>query len=131
VVSIAPGVGSNPATPQVETVLSHYFQGINTHNYAEYSSALDSQQQAKQPKSAFDSGYSTTTDSGMTLTSLAGTSGGGLAATVTFTSHQSPSASVDKSACNHWTLTLYLVPHGTGYLEGSAPPGYQPIYSDC
>ena len=131
-VSVAQSVGSNPDTPQVETVLSHYFQGINTHNYAEYSSALDAQEQAKQPQSSFDSGYSTTTDSGMTLTSLTSTSGGGLAATVTFTSHQSASASVDKkSTCNHWTLTLYLVPQGTGYLKGSAPSGYQPTYSDC
>jgi hypothetical protein len=132
VVSVAPGVGSNPATPQVETVLSHYFQGINTHNYAEYSSALDAQEQAKQSQSTFDSGYSTTTDSGMTLTSLSSTNGGGLAATVTFTSHQAASASVDnKSTCNHWRLTLYLVPQGTGYLEGTAPSGYQPTYSDC
>jgi hypothetical protein len=131
-VRVAQGVGSNPATPQVETVLTHYFQGINTHSYAEYSSALDAQEQAKQPQSTFDSGYSTTTDSGMTLTSLTSTSGGGLAATVTFTSHQSASASVDKkSTCNHWTLTLYLVPQGTGYLKGAAPSGYQPTYSDC
>jgi hypothetical protein len=132
VVSVARGVGANPATPQVETVLSHYFQGINTHSYAEYSSALDPREQAKQTQSTFDSGYSTTADSGMTLTSLTSTSGGGLAATVTFTSHQAASKSVDNSACNNWTLTFYLVPQGTGYLDGPAPSGSpQPTYSDC
>jgi len=130
-VAIAPGVGSNAATPQVEMLLSHYFDGINTHNYAEYSSTLTPQNQANQPQSSFESGYATTTDSNMTLTSLTATGGGDLTATVTFTSHQSPSDSVDKSACNNWTLSFYLVPNGTGYLISPAPTNYQPTYSDC
>jgi hypothetical protein len=67
----------------------------------------------------------------MTLTSLSDNGNGGLTATVTFTSRQSPAQSVDKSACNAWTLNLYLVPQGTGYLIGTAPSGYQPTYSDC
>ena len=46
----------------------------------------------------------------MTLTSLTPTGGGDLTATVTFTSRQSPSDSVDNSSCNDWTLNLYLVP---------------------
>ena len=130
-VAVASSVGSNPATPQVETVLTHFFQGINTHSYTEYVSALDAEERAKQTQSTFDAGYSTTTDSGMTLTSLASTGNGGLAATVTFTSHQSASASVDKSTCNDWSLTFYLVSQGSGYLDGPAPADYQPTYSDC
>ena len=73
----------------------------------------------------------TTTDSAMTLTTLAGGGAGGLVATVTFTSHQSPAQSVDHSACNTWTLNFYLVPQATGYLIGPAPSGYSPSYSDC
>jgi len=130
-VSIAPGVSSSAAVPQVETLLSHYFHGINTHDYAEYASTLSPAEQAKQSQSTFDSGFATTADSGMTLTSLAGSAGGGLTATVTFTSHQAPADSADNSACNDWTLNFYLIPHGTGYLIGPAPSGYQPDYSDC
>jgi hypothetical protein len=130
-VAIAPGVTAGAAQAQVETLLSHYFHGINTHSYTEYASTLTAQQQANEPQSAFDSGYSSTTDSGMMLTSLSDSGGGGLTATVTFTSHQSPAQSVDKSACNSWTLNLYLVPQGKGYLIGPAPSGYQPTYSDC
>ena len=129
-VSIAPGVTTSAAEPQVETLLSHYFHGINVHSYAEYASTLNPQEQAKQPQSEFNSGYSSTTDSGMTLTSLAD-NGSGLTATVTFTSRQSAAQSVDNSACNAWTLNLYLVPQGAGYLIGPAPSGYQPTYSDC
>ena len=128
-VSIAPGVTS-AAEPQVETLLSHYFHGINVHSYAEYASTLNPQEQAKQTQSEFNSGYSSTTDSGMTLTGLSD-NGDGLTATVTFTSRQSPAQSVDNSACNAWTLNLYLVPQGGGYLIGSAPAGYQPTHSDC
>jgi hypothetical protein len=129
-VSIAPGGTTSAAEPQVETLLSHYFHGINVHSYPEYASTLNPQEQAKQPQSEFDSGDSSTTDSGMTLTSLSD-NGNGLTATVTFTSRQSAAQSVDNSACNAWTLNLYLVPQGTGYLIGPAPSGYQPTYSDC
>jgi hypothetical protein len=130
-VTISPDVPASAAQPQVETLLSHYFHGINSHSYTEYSGTLNAEQRAKQTRSEFDSGYSSTTDSGMTLTGLSDSGNGGLTATVTFTSRQAPAQSVDKSACNAWTLNLYLVPQGTAYLIGSAPSGYQPTYSDC
>jgi cell division septation protein DedD len=130
-VAISPGVTASAARPQVETLLSHYFHGINSHSYAEYASTLNPQEQAKQTQSEFTSGYSSTTDSGMTLTGLSDGGNGGLTATVTFTSRQSAAQSVDHSACNAWTLNLYLVPQGAGYLIGTAPSGYQPTYSDC
>jgi hypothetical protein len=130
-VAISPGLPASAAQPQVETLLSHYFEGINTHDYAEYAGTLNPAAQAKQTESEFNSGYSSTADSGMTLTGLSDTGNGGLTATVTFTSRQSPAQSVDKSACNAWTLNLYLVPQGTGNLIGTAPSGYQPTYSDC
>ena len=130
-VSLAPGVASNPAAPAVEKTLTNYFQGINTHNYAEYSSALDAQEQAGEPKSAFRSGYKSTTDSGMQLITLESTGNGGLAATVTFTSHQDSGTGIDGSPCNNWHLTLYLVKQGTSYLQGAAPSTYKPTYTDC
>jgi hypothetical protein len=128
VVSIGPAVN---ASPQVEVVLSHYFQGINDRNYAEYASAETAKDREDQPKSSFDAGYATTTDTGMTLKSLTPTGDGDLTATVVFTSRQSPSDSVDDSACNNWTLNLYLVRNGAGYLIAPAPPDYQPAHTDC
>ena len=131
-VTIAPGVPASSASGGVETLLSHYFHGINSHSYAEYTSTLTPAQQARQSQSTFDSGYATTADSGMTLTSLASSgTGTGLTATVTFTSHQAAAQSVDHSTCNDWTLNFYLVAQGNGYLIGPAPAGYQPDHSDC
>ncbi len=129
-VAIAPGVSAGAAGSQVETLLSHYFDGINNHDYQEYASTLNAAQRATQSQSTFSSGYATTTDSNMTLTSLA-TASQGLTATVTFISRQAAAQSVDHSGCNNWTLNLYLVPQGNGYLIGPAPAGYKPSYADC
>jgi hypothetical protein len=130
VVGLGPGIAANPAEPAVEKTLTDYFQGINTHDYAEYASSLDAQQLALQPESSFKSGFSSTSDSGMKLISLTG-DGDGQEATVTFTSHQAAGTGVDGSSCNNWTLNFYLVKSGSGYLKGAAPSGYQPTYSDC
>jgi D-alanyl-D-alanine carboxypeptidase/D-alanyl-D-alanine-endopeptidase (penicillin-binding protein 4) len=130
-VSVAAGVASNGAEPAVQTTLGRYFQGINDHNYAEYQSAHNAQEQATEPKSAFGTGYGSTEDSGMTLVALQSTADGGESATVTFTSRQAAAASIDGSACNNWRVTYFLVPHGAGYLIGPAPAGYKPTYSDC
>jgi hypothetical protein len=129
VVSVAPGVKA--ASAPVEIVLSHYFQGINDHNYAEYASSQTAQGKAKQSKSSFDSGYATTADSGMTLKSLTPTGQGDLTATVAFTSRQSPSDSFYDSPCDAWILNLYLVPDGAGYLITPAPSGYEPSHTYC
>jgi hypothetical protein len=132
---VAIGSGAGDVSPSVEELLSHYFHGINNRDYAEYASTLNPAQRASpsQSQAKFTSGYSTTQDSGMTITALAATSGsaGGLTATVTFTSRQAPEQSVDHSACNAWTLNFYLVPQGTDYLIGPAPAGYAPDHSDC
>ena len=131
-VSVGAGVASNGAEPAVETTLSQYFQGINTHDYAEYQSAHDAAERATEPQSKFTSGYASTADSGMTLVSLESTANGGESATVTFTSHQAAGSSIDGSTCNNWQLTFFLVPQGGGvYLIGAAPASYKPVYSDC
>jgi hypothetical protein len=130
-VSLGPGVASNATEAAVEKTLTLYFDGINTHNYAEYTSSLDAQLLSKQTESQFNTGYGSTTDSGMTLTSLENTANGGQSATVTFTSHQNPDESVDHSPCNDWSLTFFLVPQGAGYLDGDQPANYHATHSDC
>ena len=130
-VSVGAGVASNGAEPAVESTLNRYFHGINTHDYAEYQSAHNAAEQATESQASFTSGYASTTDSGMTLVSLAATANGGESATVTFTSHQAPGSSIDGSSCNNWQLTFFLVPQGNGFLIGAPPSSYKPVYSDC
>lgn len=128
-VAFAAGVSASPYAAQAETTFTHYFGGINAHDYAEYASSLDSAMQAANPKSTFDSGYSTTTDSNEKINSIAG-SGSNLTAVVTFKSVQAASDSPDGSACNDYTLALPLVQQGTGYVIATPPSGYA-SYTDC
>jgi hypothetical protein len=129
IVAFAAGVSGSPYAAQVENLFTRYFTGINTHSYSEYASALDAGMRANNPQSSFASGYATTTDSNETVNSITST-GSGLTAVVTFTARQSPSDSPDNSACNNYTLTLPLVPQGSGYVITTPPSGYA-SYSDC
>jgi hypothetical protein len=130
VVAVSSAAAQNPDVSKVQVLLERYFAAINAKNYAEYSSLLDAQMQ--EPESSFASGYRTTQDTAETLTSLTGTSGGGLAATVSFTSRQNPADSIYHMACTVWTITLYLQPSAAGgYLIGAPPPGYQPAHQSC
>ena len=125
------GVEGNPAEPGVVAFLNSYFAAINAHDYAAYNALLDPQLQKNNSQSTFDSGYATTKDSAETLTRIADTGGGGEAATVSFTSHQNPADTPTHTECTSWTITLYLEPNGTGYLEGPPPAGYHASYQAC
>jgi hypothetical protein len=130
-VAVAPGAASNAAEPQVLALVNRYFAAINSHDYAAYASLLDQQELQTITASAFATGYATTIDSDETLTGISDTGSGGVAAMVTFTSHQQPANSVDDSACTSWAITLFLVPNGTGYLIGAPPSSYHASYQAC
>jgi hypothetical protein len=130
-VRVTAAAARNPAAPAVVALLDRYFTAINSHSYTGYQSVLDQQMREGNTASSFASGYRTTTDSAESLTSLSGTSGGGLAAAVTFVSHQQPADSPSDSSCTDWAITLYLVPGGSSYLIGPPPPGYRASYQAC
>ncbi len=130
-VAVAPGAASNPVAPQVTALVNSYFTAVNQHDYSAYIRLFDQQMQQQNPESSFDSGYATTTDSAETLTSISDTGSGGLAASVTFTSQQNPADSPDNSSCDQWSITLFLVPNGSGYLIGTPPSSYQASYQAC
>lgn len=122
---------ANPAEPAVAAFLDKYFTAINSHDYTAYSSLLDAREQSVNTPSSFNTGYGSTTDSVEALTGITGTSAGGEAATVSFTSHQSPAESPTKTSCTSWNITLYLQPNGGSYLIGPAPAGYHASYQAC
>jgi hypothetical protein len=130
-IAVAPAAAGDPAAPRVQLLLERYFTAINSHDYGAYGSLLDAQMRQLNPPSTFASGYATTRDSAETLTGITDTGGGSLAATVSFTSHQSPADSINNSSCTAWTITLYLRPQGSGYLIGAPPADYQPAHQNC
>lgn len=130
-VAVASGLAANLAEPAVATFLNRYFTAINHHDYNAYLALLGPVLRNKETRASFDSGYGSTTDFAETLTGIAPTGDGGQAATVTFTSKQNPADSITKTACTHWTITLYLQPNGSSYLDGPAPTDYHASYQAC
>ncbi len=128
-VALSSPAAANPAAPQVQALVEHYFAAINSHDYAAYNSIHDAKSQMAQ--STFDSGYATTSDSAEQVTAISDAGGGELAATVAFISHQDPAKSINNSSCTRWTIMLYLIPQGSGYLITSTPPGYHAAYAAC
>jgi hypothetical protein len=130
-VAVSPAAQADSAEPTVVAWLGRYFTAINTHDYQAYVSLLDSKEAANESRSDFTSGYGTTTDSAATLTSIDDLSGGGEAANVAFTSHQSAAQSVNDSSCDRWTITVYLEPNGSSYVVVPPPAGYHSSYESC
>jgi hypothetical protein len=122
---------ASAAEPGVAQFLADYFTAINHHDYQAYVALLDPAQAARESPARFAAGYGTTTDSDATLTSIAGRGNGTEAASVTFTSHQAPSASPDHSSCDVWQITLYLRPGDGGYLLRRPPSGYGARVRPC
>jgi len=127
-VTATAAVAGQPGEQQVISFLQSYFTAINNHDYGQYASLVTPSQRPSQ--TLFESGFGTTTDSNATLTSLV-PYGTGVAATVKFTSNQSPSDSPDSASCDAWHITLFLQPHGSSYRIGPAAPGYHARYRAC
>jgi hypothetical protein len=127
-VTIAPGVGQQADAQQVAAFLRTWFQAINARDYSTYVTLYVSQ--LRPTLQQFRKGYASTRDSGAVLASVSGT-GTGLAAEVTFTSHQKPADSPSSTSCTSWDITLYLVPGGGSYEITHAPPGYHSRYQAC
>ena len=121
-VTIGPGARPQPGAAQVATFMAGYFDAINRRDYQAYLAKFDEQARPDYTRQKFLAEFGTTTDTAPDLSALS-PAGGGLLATVTFTSHQSPAKSFTHTACTDWTLRLYLEASGTGYLIGQPPPG--------
>src|SRR5215469_3554940 len=127
-VAVSAAAAQQPGEQQVVSFLQSYFTAINNHDYGQYASLVTSSQ--RPTPAEFENGFGTTTDSNVTLTGLV-PYGTGEAATVKFTSNQSPSASPDGASCDAWHITLFLQPHGNGYRIGQAAPDYHARYRPC
>ena len=130
-VVVAPGVPLGGTEPSVVAFLDDYFTAINGHDFQQYLTLLDAPLRKSETFSKFSAGYGTTADSGATLVGLAPGSGQAVAATITFTSHQSAADSPSRTTCTSWQITLYLHPQGESYVMGVTPARYSAIYRPC
>jgi hypothetical protein len=120
------------AEPAVLAFVRSYFGAINAHDYQAYARLLDPGQAATETRARFDDGYSSTIDSAATLAGISAFGDRGEAAAITFTSQQDPAQSVTGTdSCDHWAITLYLEPGGSGDVLGTAPAGYRARHQAC
>ena len=121
-VRIAPAVAIQPQVRQVVTVLDSYFSAINRHDFQAYRSLFIPAIRVSLHN--FGAGYQSTRDSRARLAGLAATGPQGLAAMVTFVSHQIPADSPDHAACDRWHITVFLKHNGAGYHIRRRQPGF-------
>ena len=130
-VAVAPGVAQQVGEPQVVAFLNAYFTAINSHDYQEYRSLLDSQMRQNLTIAEFRSGYQSTTDSNGTLTDISAAGPALIGASVTFTSHQPAADSPSGTACTDWRITLFLGRQAGRYAIEAPPSGYHASYRAC
>ena len=121
-VIVAPDVGFQPHAHRVALLLDRYFGAINQHDFQAYSSLFIPAIRVSMHN--FGSGYQSTRDSRTALTGLVPTGPQGLAAMVTFVSHQNPAESPDHAMCDRWHITLFLKRQGGSYHIRRHRPGF-------
>ena len=127
-VAIAPALSQQASSPQVAAFLQSYFRAINARDYSRYSSLFEAR--LRPTFQQFENGYRSTHDSGAELTGISPTQVG-VAAAVSFTSHQQPADSPTGTSCTSWDITLYLKPRGSTYRIVSPPANYHSHYQAC
>jgi hypothetical protein len=130
-VAVTPAVLQSGDEPEVLAFLDEYFAAINSHDYQQYRSLLDGRLRGAESAAQFRDGYWSTTDTGAKLVRLAPAAGQGVAATITFTSHQAASESPTHTTCTDWRTTLYLSPLSESYVIQEPPPSYRAKYHSC
>jgi hypothetical protein len=130
-VAVDPAAASAPHEAAVVAVLNRYFSAINDHAYGAYERLFSPAVRSGLSQATFMAGFGTTHDSAVTLRRMSALGTGELEVSVTFTSHQQPSASPTQSSCTAWQISLYLVKQGRRYLLTAPPPGYQASYRSC
>ena len=128
IVSVSRALARRADAQQVAGFLDSYFAAVNHREYLEYSSLFERWHHLSREQ--FGRGYRSTHDSSAVLVGLS-SSETALTATVTFTSHQAPSASPNHASCTNWRIVLYLRRIGGVYLIGPPPTGYHASYHGC
>jgi hypothetical protein len=128
-VSLAAPAALYPDAALIAPVIAAYFRAINSRDYAGYLTtqqpghALTAQQ--------FQTGFRSTEDSNVRVTSIAIAPDGRPAADVTFTSRQQPQDGPGGESCTNWHLTMFFDNRAGTYTLGVPPAGYHASYQAC
>jgi hypothetical protein len=128
-VSLAPAAAGDHDAAAIQPVITEYFRAINSRDYAGYltaespGNALTEQQ--------FQSGFRSTVDSDVLVTSISAAPGGRPAAHVTFTSRQQPQDGPHGESCTNWQVTMFFDDNAGTYTIGAPPADYRASFQAC
>ena len=128
-VSLAPAAAGYPDAAAIQPVITEYFRAINSRDYTGYlttqspGNALTEQQ--------FRTGFPSTVDSSVLVTSITTAPDGRPAADVSFTSRQQPQDGPDGESCTNWQVTMFFDDNAGTYTIGAPPAGYRASYQAC
>ena len=128
-IALAPAAALHPEAPRILPVIAAYFRAINSRNYAEYvatqspGDALTAQQ--------FQTGFRSTQDSSVLVTSIEIAPDGRPGADLAFTSRQQPQDGPDGESCTNWHLTMFFDDRAGTYTLGAPPADYHASYQAC
>jgi hypothetical protein len=128
-VLLAPPAALYPDAALIQPVVAAYFGAINSRDYPGYlatqnpGNALTAQQ--------FQTGFRSTQDSNVLVTSIAIASDGRPAADVTFTSRQQAQDGPGGESCTNWHLTMFFDDNAGTYTLSAPPAGYHASYQAC
>lgn len=128
-VRLAPAAAQYPDAGSIQSVITEYFQAINSRDYASYLAtqsagmALTSQQ--------FATGFESTDDSNVIVTNIATAPDGRPEADVTFTSRQQPPDGPNGESCTNWQVRMFFDGNPGTYTIGAPPADYRASYQPC
>jgi hypothetical protein len=128
-VSLAPAAAGYPGAAAIQPIITEYFQAINSRDYPGYlttqspGNALTEQQ--------FQTGFRSTVDSDVLITSITTAPDGRPAADVSFTSRQQPQDGPGGESCTNWQVTMFFDANAGTYTIGAPPADYHASYHAC
>jgi hypothetical protein len=129
--TVTAAAAAGPDAKAVARFVTRYFGAINNHDFATYRTLFSESLRGGLSSSAFTRGYGSSRDSLATLRAITPVGTGELDAAVSFTSHQKPADTPSHSACTTWSISLYLVRQGHGYVVVPPPAGYKASFGTC
>jgi hypothetical protein len=128
-VSLAPAAAGYPDAATIQPVITEYFLAINGRDYTGY---LTTQSAGNAPtEQQFQTGFRSTTDSHVVVTSITTASDGRPAADVTFTSRQQPQDGPDGESCTNWQVMMFFDDNAGTYTIGAPPADYRASHQAC
>lgn len=131
VVVLSESATLDPDAAPVLSVVSQYFQAINTDDFDLYYNLHTADAQAGIDAGTFETGFESTRDADAEVTEIGFQPDGERTAEVTFTSTQDAVDGPDGDTCDQWDIVLFLEADGDDFLIGSPPASYHASFQPC